>query len=143
MSGSKRRKHGIAGRAAIVALALIAGAWGKKHGKRVDQSLASEMVTMLARGNYQGVVLHFNKDLQREEPPAKLQLLWKAVLNEYGSYKKQLGLDTEDVPGYDIINVHCAFKYAPVIVRFVFTAHSRVGNLFIVPDTKKKADAAT
>ncbi len=136
---AKQHARGAA-RIAVILLALLAAGWAKKPKSAADQNTAISLVQMLSSGNYQGVVLHFNKDLKKQESPEKLKALWAAVLNEYGSFKKQVGLDAENVPGYDIINVHCAFQYAPVIVRFVFTGHNRVGNLFIVPDTPKKPD---
>ncbi len=145
MNRSKQaRRLRAAGQAMLVVLALLAPAWGKKHhDTTVDQNIATELVQMLSTGNFQGMVVHFNKDQRKEYSPAKLKQLWSAVLNEYGTFKKQLGLDAEDVPGYDIINVHCSFQYAPVIVRFVFSDHSLVDSVFFVPDTPKKNNPTT
>jgi hypothetical protein len=95
---------------------------------------ATQVVAMLAKGDFAGVVKNFDDRMKKALPEAKLREAWKLVTDKAGSFKKQLKTRAEKVTQegqqYDLVTVSCEFSKAPVDVKVVYNAAGQVAGLF-------------
>jgi hypothetical protein len=93
----------------------------------------NKVVELLANQQFSAVIDDFNEMMKNELPPEKLEEAWKAVIDQMGPFKKQIGLRTEKEADYDIVFVTCEFEKGVIDVKIAYNDEKQVVGLFFVP----------
>jgi len=101
------------------------------------QMLAREFVTLLSKEEFTAAVKRFDPTVSAALPPAKLEGVWKSLLTQVGSLKRQLSTRAEVTLGYDVVFVSCEFDKSPLDVKVVFNNSKEIAGLFFVPTPPK------
>jgi uncharacterized protein len=94
---------------------------------------ATELVDLMASGNFSNAVTGFDATMRAALPEAKLREAWQAVLKDAGPFKKQLCTRVAKQSGYDIVLVTCKFDRTTLDTRVVLDAKGQVAGLFFAP----------
>jgi fermentation-respiration switch protein FrsA (DUF1100 family) len=101
-------------------------------------SIAEEFVVALENGHYDDSVKHFDETMAKLAPPEKMKEVWKTLIKQVGSFKKQKGVWTESLPKYDIVYVTCEFEKATLDIKVVFNKNKQISGQFFVPPKSTK-----
>ena len=97
---------------------------------------ATQLVDMLAKGNYTGVVGKFDGVMARGLPQDKLRRVWEGLAAQVGPFQRRGGLRRQTLRQFQIIFVTCRFRRATLDVKVVFNADKQVAGLFFVPTVR-------
>lgn len=100
-------------------------------------ALARSVVASLAKGDFAGVVKHFDATMKAALPEEKLRQVWESLIAQLGPFKRQVSVRTEKVQQYDVVFVTCEFEksslYGKLDVKVVFNSERQISGLFVVP----------
>ena len=106
------------------------------------KTLAKNFVNLLSQENYTAASINFDASVSAALPPAKLEETWKTLLTQVGKFKKQAGVRTGKVQGYDVVFVTCEFENSPLDIKVVFNSSKQIAGLFFVPSESKTESKA-
>lgn len=105
-------------------------------------STAEAFVGCLAKGDPRSAVAPFDATMKKALPEEKLRDTWRALLQQAGEFKKQLGTRILQIGGFDVVFVTCEFDRAVIDVKIAFNAAGQIAGLFFVPGTRPSPDTA-
>ena len=97
------------------------------------ESLAKDLVDLLASGNYEKAVENFDSTMKTALPAEKLQEVWNSIIAQAGPFKEQLGARKEKILQYDVMFVTCKFENSVLDAKVVFNQKKQISGLFFVP----------
>jgi Protein of unknown function (DUF3887) len=98
--------------------------------------IGSEVVSQIAKGEYNKVTERFDQIMLSSLPPDKLQQTWETLTGRLGPFQGQTGLRYEKLQEYDVVVVKCAFANAHINVRIAFNDKNQIGGLYFVPSNE-------
>jgi fermentation-respiration switch protein FrsA (DUF1100 family) len=110
-------------------------------GNDAVQSMGKEFVSFLQKEDFASAVKQFDSKVRAALPEAKLQELWRTLGGQVGSFRKQVGVRSEKLQGYDVVYVTCHFERSDLDVKIVFNADRQIAGLFFVPPPETPRDA--
>jgi len=131
--------------AGLIVVAVIAGFAGDNielAKKAINESgneptfietLAKDLVNLLARGEYKEVVENFDSTMKKELPAGKLQEVWNSLIAQTGAFVEQRGVRKEKILQYEAVFVTCKFENAVLDAKVVFDRKKQIAGLFFVP----------
>ncbi len=108
-------------------------AGGKAPTKESLIETAESFVDLLAKGSYEAATKPFDETMKKEMPAKQLQELWAGVEDQIGGYSGRKGHRIDQVQGFDVIYVTCAFEKMDIDVRVVFDPVGSIAGLQMVP----------
>jgi hypothetical protein len=97
------------------------------------ETLAKDLVSALASGNYKEAVKNFDGTMKKALPAEKLQEVWNSIIAQWGPFVEQLGTRREKILQYDVIFVTCKFENGVLDAKVVFDRKKQIAGLFFVP----------
>jgi len=97
------------------------------------ETLAKDLVNLLASGEYKEAVENFDETMKRELPAEKLQQVWNSLIAQSGPFVEQLGTRKEKILQYEAVFVTCRFENAVLDTKVVFDRKQQIAGLFFVP----------
>ncbi len=98
---------------------------------------AKQVVTMLAKRDFKGVVKGFDDTMAKALPAEKLAQVWDQLNAQAGPFKKQLGSRTDKVTQqgqqYAVVFVTCQFEKGNLDTQVVYNTAGKVSGLFFKP----------
>ncbi len=94
---------------------------------------AKEFVDLLTKGDFSKAVIHFDSVMTKAMPPEKLKEVWQSLIKQVGSFKKQIGVRTQNLPKFEIVFITCTFERASLDVKVVFNIEKQITGLWFVP----------
>jgi len=95
---------------------------------------ASEIVSLLAKRNFNDVTEYFDSTMKSALPANKLQSVWSSVESKYGPFVEQNEVRQEKMMGYEIRYVRSKFEKDILDVKVVFNDEGQVSGLFVIPE---------
>jgi dienelactone hydrolase len=92
--------------------------------------VAKQFVELLVQEEYNRATVDFDKTMKRVMPSAKVEEVWKEILNKVGPFRSQQRTRTEKVAKYDIVYVTCEFEKLALDVKVVFDSERKISGLF-------------
>jgi dienelactone hydrolase len=97
------------------------------------ESVATEFVKLLAKGDFAGCVARFDSTMKLALPEATLREAWRTLQKQIGPFQKQVRVRVETVGGYDVVFVTCQFEKSQMDAKVVLDEKRQVAGLFFVP----------
>jgi dienelactone hydrolase len=97
------------------------------------ETLAKDLVSSLASGDYKKATENFDVTMKRVLPEEKLQQVWSSLIAQSGPFVKQLGTRRAKIMQYDVIFVTCKFGRGVLDTKVVFDGEKRIAGLFFIP----------
>ena len=97
------------------------------------KALAEELVESMLNGQFLTATENFDETMKNALPADKLEEAFKAVIEQAGPFKRQIGARTEKQLLYDIVFVTCEFEKNPLDVKVVYNSERQIAGLFFVP----------
>jgi fermentation-respiration switch protein FrsA (DUF1100 family) len=97
------------------------------------KSLAYEFVEFLTKEDFSRATENFDNTMKTALPVDKLQGIWKSLITQVGSFKKQGSVRTEQSGQYHVVYVTCEFETSALDVKIVFNTAKQIAGLFFVP----------
>lgn len=94
---------------------------------------AKEFVDLLVKGGFEKAWKNFDSVMTKAMPPEKLEEVWKSLIAQVGSFKKQVGVRTQTLPEYEIVFITCKFEKASIDVKVVFNMEKQIAGLWFAP----------
>jgi len=94
---------------------------------------AQQFVTKLSEGDYTGCVSEFDATMKSKLPEAKLEEVWKTIIDQVGAYEKQLDMRQTREGGYDVVYITCQFEKSKLDVKVVYNTDKEVTGLWFRP----------
>jgi Protein of unknown function (DUF3887) len=126
----------------IAVLMLAAVSWAgdkpdqtaaKAEKPSVTVANAQELLSHLAKGEFQAATSKFDSAMSKQFPARKLEEVWKTIIAQAGDFQKPLEVQTGHVQDYDIVEIKCNFAKTPLVMRVVFNSAKQVTGLFFHP----------
>lgn len=95
--------------------------------------LAEEFISLLAAENFPGAVGMFDKDMKAALPEQEMAKLWSSLQDEFGPFKGQSFLRTDEIQEYNLVYITCQFEKAALDARVVFNNKKQIAGLFFQP----------
>src|SRR5437899_1271356 len=95
--------------------------------------LGEQFVDLLAKGDFAGAAVHYDKAMQIALPEPKLADTWRSIEAQAGHFNKRLHTRTVKAGGYDVALVICEFEQAKLDVKVVFNSKGEVSGLYFLP----------
>ena len=144
---SSRVREVVSSLAICLALAVAAMAVGKVAAASPPETnlvaSATQLVELLAAGNFSNAVSRFDATMRAALPEPKLREAWQAVLKQAGPFQKQVRTRVLKQAGYDIVLVSCRFERAALDTRVVLDAKGQVAGLFFAPGQDESSVSAS
>jgi dienelactone hydrolase len=97
------------------------------------ETLAKDLVSALASGNYKEAVANFDGTMKNALPAEKLQEAWSSIIAQAGPFVEQAGIRRVKILQYDVIFVTCKFEKGVLDAKVVFDGNKQIAGLFFVP----------
>jgi len=93
----------------------------------------NQLVDLLVKEQFDTVVASFDPNMKTALPTDKLSETWKAVTQQAGTFKRQMGSRTEKVQQFNVTLVTSEFEKGPLDIKLVYNDQNQVAGLFFVP----------
>lgn len=93
----------------------------------------NEIVNMLVDQQFEALTEKFDETMKTELPVEKIQEIWESAINQAGSFKQQIGLQTEQQMDMDVTSVTCQFEQGHLDIQISYNDQEQIAGLFIVP----------
>jgi len=95
---------------------------------------ARAYLSALEKGDFEGALRDFDETMLKAMPVDKLEALWtKQLPAQVGAFKQQGPARREEMRGYQIVLITCAFEKGLFDARVVFDAAGRIAGFGVVP----------
>lgn len=120
---------------ALVLMISFISCGEKKDGPKVGDltPLATGFVESLVKEDFANAVKNFDSTMKGVMSEAKLQEVWKELLAQSGSFKKQTGVRQTQEQGFNIVFVTCEFEKSTINIKVVFNNANEISGLWFVP----------
>ena len=105
------------------------------------ETSASAFVGSLAKGDFADAVKQFDKAMTDALPENRLRAVWDDTTRKQGALRRQQGMRTEKLAGYDVVYVACEFEKGVLDVKVVFDRNGQIAGLFFVPHPSEQPPA--
>lgn len=95
--------------------------------------LAKGFVELLVKGDYATAVTRFDVRMKAAMREEKLKQAWTSLIEQVGSFKKQVGVKQTKEQEYDVVLVTCEFEKTQLDVKVVFNDYKQISGLWFVP----------
>ena len=96
-------------------------------------ALAKQFVTLLAKGDFDAAENDFDQRMNQAMSSKKLKDAWESFCSQVGSFKRQVGVRTEETGGYTVVFVKCEFSKADFDISLAFDDNRKIAGLHFVP----------
>ncbi|MDO8682118.1 MAG: DUF3887 domain-containing protein [Armatimonadota bacterium] len=98
---------------------------------------ANTIIDYLVKEDFSRVVRNFDSNMKATMPEDKLRQNWKALIEQAGAYKGQLGVHLEvadqDGQRFDVVVAKSEFQKSVVNIQIAFNTSKRVSGLYFLP----------
>jgi hypothetical protein len=94
------------------------------------EGIARDFVGLLAGKDFESAVAKMDDNMKQALPAAKLREYWQGLIEQYGAFEKQVGVQTTKRQ-YEIATVECEFGSGRVFVRIAFNDQKKINGLFL------------
>ena len=95
------------------------------------ESKANELVDLLSKEDFAGVVDMFDATMKAALPEATLKQTWASVVQQAGAFKSRGSSRGTTEQGYDVVYVPCVFGRANLNAKVVFGKSGEVAGFFL------------
>ena len=106
----------------------------KTAGDSQAREKATAFITLLSSGRFTQAATIFDEKMTEGLPPEKLELVWKALQMQLGSFNSTGETWTNKRKGHTIVFVRCLFERGSLLAKVVYNPKGRIAGLFFVPD---------
>lgn len=99
---------------------------------------AIELITHLAKGEFEAATKYFDETMKKVASPEFLKKVWEQLQSQLGPFKEMKGSRIETSPAYDFILVACQFEKQILDARVVFNKNGQIAGLNFVPHLEVK-----
>ena len=120
---------------AVLGISCLTSCGGRQRasGPTALTRQAEELVSLLAKGDFQQVTDRFDQAMKGAAPPQKLGEAWTGLTQQLGAFERQTGTRTTREMDYEAVYVHCQFERGRADVKVVFDGNGKVAGLWFVP----------
>ncbi len=105
------------------------------------ESVASDLISRLSKGDFSGAAETFDPAMKRALPAKTLEQVWLSILGQAGAYEQQAGVRSGKLGPTDIVYVTCKFKKAALDAKIAFNSKQQVSGLWFVPSQAGTANS--
>ncbi len=120
-----------------IAVLTLAGALLAQGPAQAEDALTVKARAFLAameKGDFKQAVVDFDETMLKLSGPDKLEPMWtKQLPAQVGAFKQQGPARREELQGYQIVLITCAFEKALLDARVVFDKAGKIAGLQFVP----------
>jgi dienelactone hydrolase len=109
---------------------------------RAPETVATELIDRLARGELQAAVSNFTTVMQAAVPPEKLAQIWAQIQAQMGAYQRRVAVRAEKQGAYDVVFVTAELAHGRIDFKVAVDAAGRIAGFFIVPVSSGAGEAA-
>jgi len=94
--------------------------------------VAEQCVDLLAKGDFQTAVKHFDARMAQAAPPDTIAAAWKSLTDGCGAFQKRTSTRMAKEQGYDCAYVTCQFASKAMDVKIVFNPQQQISGMWFV-----------
>ena len=128
-----RGRHGVRGCLLFLAMLVFLVSSFAAHGTEDLKATAHDLVNQLFDGDAAVILARATPQVRQALSKAQLKTAVESVRTMAGSFRSQVSTRQEQVQGFDVVIVTCAFEKAMVDVQFAFDANGRIAGFFMRP----------
>lgn len=126
-------KHTLYGPLLIIFSPLAVSAASGQDKPPKHEEAARTFVQHLAASRFEEAVKPFDETMLRALPPAKLEEVWKGLVEKFGPLKRISSTRTEKIGKYQAVYVRTEFAREAMEAKVVLDEENRIAGLFFVP----------
>src|ERR1700688_1565084 len=115
----------------LLALSSVVSAQGSAGQDYVGA--AKHLITELSQRHFDEASKQFDGDMARALPKGKLEETWNGLLRQVGDFEQIITTRNQEIQGYQVVFVTCAFVKGVLDVKVVFDRQGQIGGLYFVP----------
>ncbi len=93
------------------------------------RAAGQEVLGMLIKEDFAGVVKKFDGKMQEAMPQDKLREAWRTTTSPIGAFKSHGNGQIKNSSGYDFITIKCQYEQAVLYVRIAFNNEKKISGL--------------